>query len=121
MGGSGPGNSAVEVMPTPEENLLLLPYFLKRGILNEFRLCNLTTFRFPQKPGDLQVVRKTRLRPVPDMTENKTGFPEGENGTFFREKIRGSASGMPAGPFRGAFPSGDEVIIMVSLHRRSIG
>ena len=54
------------------------------------------------------------------MNENKTGFPEGENAAFFREKIRGSASGMLAGPFRGAFPSGDEVIIMVSPRRRTI-
>jgi hypothetical protein len=34
--GYGPGNSAVETVPTPEKNIVLLPYFLKRSILNGF-------------------------------------------------------------------------------------
>jgi hypothetical protein len=36
MGGNEPGNSAVEAVPTLEENILLLPYFWKIGILNGF-------------------------------------------------------------------------------------
>jgi hypothetical protein len=35
-GGLWPGNSAVEAVPTPEENIVLLPYFWKKGILNGF-------------------------------------------------------------------------------------
>jgi len=57
-------------VPIPKENIVLLPYFLKRSILNGFRPCNLAALRFAQKRGDLLLARETRVRPVPAMTEN---------------------------------------------------
>ena len=83
QGGSSLGNSAVEVVPTPKENIALLPYFWKMGILNRFRPCNLAALRFPQKGGCLPVVRITRVRPGHDMSENKTGFPSGKRVIIF--------------------------------------
>jgi hypothetical protein len=68
----------VEAVPTPEENPLLMAYFLKKGYLNEFRPCNLVAVQFPQKEDDLQVVRKTGGQPGAATTENYTGLPEGQ-------------------------------------------
>jgi hypothetical protein len=51
-----PGNSAVEAVPTPEENLFLLPYFFKKSVLNGFRPCNLASRQFPQKRDEPQFV-----------------------------------------------------------------
>jgi hypothetical protein len=70
IGGSQVKNSAVEAVPTPEENIVLLPYFIEMGILNDLRPCTLAARHFAQKRGDLQPVRRTRVRPVPAMTEN---------------------------------------------------
>jgi hypothetical protein len=39
----------VEAVPTPKENIVLFAYFLKMGILNEFRPCYLAARRFAQK------------------------------------------------------------------------
>jgi hypothetical protein len=68
-GGFVPGNSAVETMPTLKENIVLLPYFLKRGILNGFRPCNLVACRFAQKERYLQFAGQARVRPEPAMGE----------------------------------------------------
>jgi hypothetical protein len=87
----------VEVVPTPEENIVLLPYFLKRGILNGFRPCNLAACRFAQKGGYLQYAGQVRVRPVPAMAENKTGFAVGEKPAFFRRKIGRTAAGAVEG------------------------
>jgi len=60
-GGKRAGNSAVEAVPTPEENSVLFPYFLKRDILNGFRPCNLAALYFPQKERYLQSAGQTRV------------------------------------------------------------
>jgi hypothetical protein len=97
----------VEVVPTPEENSGLLPYFLKKGILNSFRPCSLAAGEKAQKKGYLLIVRKTRIRPEPAMTENKTGFPEGDTITFFPGKRRGIATRTATG--QNQMHSGNEV------------
>jgi hypothetical protein len=63
----------VEEVPTPKEKIVLLSYFRKRSILNEFRPCSLAALRFAQKRAYLRVVGQTQAWPVPAMAENKTG------------------------------------------------
>jgi hypothetical protein len=91
----------VEVVPTPKENIVLLPYFRKTGVLNGFRPCNLAACFFPQKNHGQKDVREIRARPVPDMAENKTGFPDREKDDFFQGKKRGSAMVAAGEPSRG--------------------
>ena len=54
-GGNEPGNSAVEAVPTPEENIPLLTYFLEMGILNGFGPCCLAARQIAQKK-DYQLI-----------------------------------------------------------------
>ena len=100
----------MEGVPTPEENIVLLPYSWKRGIFNGFRPCNLAAFRFPQKPGDLLVVRKTRGQPEPAMTENKRGSPEGGKCDLFLEKNERIFDGNERRTIVGAFVPGETVV-----------
>jgi hypothetical protein len=92
----------------------LSPYFLKKGILNGFRPCSLTAFRFAQKRAYHLVIGQTCPRPVPAMTENKKGFPEGEKKIFSQWKKPGTATAGPTAgiwgdsePRRAGFSTGE--------------
>ena len=100
----------MEGVPIPEENMFLLPYFWKRDIFKGFRPCNLAALHFPQKPGDLLVIRKTRGQPEPAMAENKRGFPEGEKCDLFQGKNERIFDGNDRRTIKGAFVPGETVI-----------
>jgi hypothetical protein len=74
------------MVPTPEENIDLLPYFLKICILNDFRPCSLAARHFAQKPAYLRVGEQTRARPGPAMGENKRDSRNGKKRSFPGEK-----------------------------------
>jgi len=60
----------VETVPTPEENIVLLPYFLKMGNLNGFRPCNLAERENAQKKDNPFPNPETRARPALAMAEH---------------------------------------------------
>jgi len=81
------------MVPTPKENIVLMPYFLKKGILNGFRPCDLAARQIAQKKGQSITRIGPRTRPVPAMAENKTGFLKGKKDDLILGKMSENRDG----------------------------
>ena len=99
--GEVPGNSAVEVVPTPKENIVLMPYFLKKKHFKRIQTVQFSgpancakrdNLPYPGKPGSVRCPLWSKIRRV---------SWQGEKDDLFRRENDESATAGPSGGHRG--------------------
>jgi len=111
-------NSAVEAVPTPEENTDLLSSFLKMGILNDFKPCSLAGGEKAQKT--LQPIPNCGIAtcPEPAMDGFYGELLTAKNREVFSGKNGRSATGWREGYREGIPVEGYHLISMISNNIR---
>jgi hypothetical protein len=70
------------MVPTLKENIILMPYFKKKGILNGFRACDLAAWQIAQKKDNLSSIPDPGPVRCP-LWPKINGFPEEEKDGLF--------------------------------------